>query len=121
MKKKSCFCHSCCVDGSCPNAQIESMDDKYGYGIAEDVGMKKIKCSECIYFSDDCKDCIFEETDYCSQKGKDVIDNQPTSDVVEIVRCKDCKYYHSSFCEVWSKYGTIQTRENGYCYMAERK
>lgn len=39
----------------------------------------------------------------------------------EIIRCKDCEYFHKSFCEIWSKFGTIQTRENGYCYMAERR
>lgn len=45
----------------------------------------------------------------------------PTADVVEVVRCKDCVYYHPSYCEIWSKYGTVQTREPGFCYMAERK
>lgn len=39
----------------------------------------------------------------------------------EIIRCKECKYYHPSYCEIWSKYGTVQTREMGYCYMAERR
>ena len=39
----------------------------------------------------------------------------------EIIHCKDCEYYHPSFCEIWSKYGTVQTREAGYCYMAERR
>lgn len=45
----------------------------------------------------------------------------PTIDAVPVVRCKDCKYYHQTFCEIWSKYGTIQTREQGFCYMAERR
>lgn len=44
-----------------------------------------------------------------------------SSDAVEVVRCKDCIYYHPSFCEIWSKYGTVQTRELGYCYMGERR
>lgn len=39
----------------------------------------------------------------------------------EIIRCKDCKHYHISFCKIWSRYGTVQTRETGFCYMAERK
>lgn len=38
-----------------------------------------------------------------------------------VIRCKDCEYYHPSFCEIWSRFGTVQTRENGYCYMAERR
>lgn len=44
-----------------------------------------------------------------------------SADVVDVIRCKECLYYHPSYCEVWSKYGTVQTRENGYCYMAERR
>ena len=38
-----------------------------------------------------------------------------------LTECKDCEYYHPYYCEIWSKFGTIQTRENGYCYMAERR
>lgn len=44
-----------------------------------------------------------------------------SADAVEVVLCKDCIYYHPSFCEIWSKYGTVQTRELGYCYMGERR
>lgn len=51
----------------------------------------------------------------------EVVDRAPTVDAVPVVRCKDCKYYHQTFCEIWSKYGTIQTREQGFCYMAERR
>lgn len=30
-----------------------------------------------------------------------LVEKQPTADVVEVVRCKDCKHYHqfTSFCE----------------------
>ena len=50
-----------------------------------------------------------------------MVEYAPTIDAVSVVRCKDCKYYHQTFCEIWSKYGTIQTREQGFCYMAERR
>ena len=33
-----------------------------------------------------------------------VIDNQPTADVVEVVRCKDCKYY-----------APVNSDDHGYC------
>lgn len=39
----------------------------------------------------------------------------------EIIRCKDCMYYHPSYCEIWSKFGTVQTAENDYCSKAERR
>ena len=56
----------------------------------------------------------FKETNYCPLEYRE-------PDVVEVVRCKDCIYYHPSYCEVWSKFGTVQTREHGFCYMGERR
>ena len=50
------------------------------------------------------------------QQIKDLPSAQP-----EIIRCEDCKYYYPAYCEVWSRYGTVQTMEAGYCYMAERR
>lgn len=38
----------------------------------------------------------------------------------QLIHCKDCKYYHSHYCGIWSQYGTIRTKKDGYCYMAER-
>lgn len=38
-----------------------------------------------------------------------------------LIECEDCEYYHPYYCEAWSKFGTIQTRENGYCYKAKRR
>ena len=38
-----------------------------------------------------------------------------------LIECEDCEYYHPYYCEIWSKFGTIQTRENGYCYKAKRR
>ena len=61
-----------------------------------------------------------------------IIDVQPTADAVEVVRCKDCKYYvncrlkkdHTkdkrykpNWCE-W--HGGFQS-ENGYCSWGERR
>ena len=37
-----------------------------------------------------------------------------------LVHCKDCKYYNPYICLQWSKYGTITTEQEGYCYKAER-
>ena len=50
-----------------------------------------------------------------------LIEILPSADAVEVVRCEDCKYYHPTYCEIWSRFGTMQTREKGYCYMGERK
>lgn len=37
-----------------------------------------------------------------------------------LIECNSCEYYHPYYCEKWSKFGTIQTEESGYCYMAKR-
>ena len=45
---------------------------------------------------------------------ENTIDNAPTVDAVEVVRCKDCKHrYSSEFCEC--------RPENDYCSDGERK
>ena len=49
------------------------------------------------------------------------IDGAPAVDAVPVIPCIDCKYYHLSYCEIWSKFGKIQTRPTGFCYMAERR
>lgn len=41
--------------------------------------------------------------------------------VQELIRCRECKHRYPSYCDVWSKYGTIQTSPDGYCHMAERR
>ena len=51
----------------------------------------------------------------------DIIGNQPTADVVEVVRCKDCIYYRLNlwsaedkfFCQRWLHW--IPTGENDFC------
>ena len=50
-----------------------------------------------------------------------IIDVQPTVDAVEVVRCKDCIYYHKGdwydddVCKVHSN------NDRGYCAWGERK
>lgn len=44
---------------------------------------------------------------------RNIINNAPTVDTVEVVRCKDCKYYGSGVC--WNESFT------GYCSYAVRK
>ena len=49
---------------------------------------------------------------------REALDRVPT---VDIIRCKDCRYYHPSFCGVWSSYGTVWVDPDGFCYQAERR
>lgn len=79
---------------------------------------------------------VFEVFDYTSQDGTfddgvqfvlEKIDEQPTADVVEVVRCKECKWYKSIFS--WNcKEHKVCVREpseppkepNDYCSYGER-
>lgn len=45
------------------------------------------------------------------------------ADVVEVVRCKDCRYFHNGYdekCCINHK-GVVATNENGFCHHAERR
>lgn len=46
-----------------------------------------------------------------------VIDEVPTADVEEVVRCKDCKYREGSVCD----YSAVYVRPNGYCQWGEKE
>ena len=40
----------------------------------------------------------------------------PTTDAVEVVRCRDCKHRNGSACD----YSAVWVRENGFCQWGER-
>lgn len=54
-----------------------------------------------------------------------LITKQPTADVVEVVRCKDCKYWNNGYCEGIPFCGDdasyIETQETDFCSYGERK
>lgn len=53
-----------------------------------------------------------------------MIERQPTADVVEVVRCKDCKHWrteHGGFCEASNALSEINNENNDFCSYGERK
>lgn len=58
--------------------------------------------------------------------GEMILATVPTADVVEVVRCKDCKYWDNttkwSACTLWSAdpYEQASTEKNDYCSYGER-
>lgn len=64
---KPCCVNRHCISSDCPNIQCDMCDDKWGYGIAEDIGLSRIKCSECDYRRGDCDDCIIKGTPPCPE------------------------------------------------------
>ncbi len=56
--------HCCCED--CPNILSELADDRWGYGIADDMGLHKIPCSDCNYSKcNTCADCYLGGSPEC--------------------------------------------------------
>ena len=49
---------------------------------------------------------------------QNIIKRQPTADVIEIVRCKDCKYYEPG--GVCANSNFLSVRPNDYCSYAEK-
>lgn len=46
------------------------------------------------------------------------VDNAPTIDAVQVVRCKDCKYYNGEYDDCAYD---IFVKPNGYCMYGEEK
>ena len=53
----------------------------------------------------------------CWVTFKDWIDKMPTADVVEVVRCDDCKYRWTNKCK-WRM--DSMNADNDYCSLGER-
>ena len=45
----------------------------------------------------------------------------PSADVVEVVRCKDCKWFNRFGCAIEIVDSTDRPKENDYCSFGERK
>lgn len=61
---KDCFVNGHCAY-DCPNNAVDYINDKYGFGIADDMEFREIKCSDCRYESGECEDCLFALTEHC--------------------------------------------------------
>ena len=55
----------------------------------------------------------------------EIIKDAPTADVVEVVRCKDCKHWKrmngDKRLQCFHGHGLIRTTENDYCSRGERR
>lgn len=49
----------------------------------------------------------------------EIIDLQPTADVVKVIRCKDCIYWENGRCYLLRD-ATVEVRDNDYCSYGER-
>ena len=53
----------------------------------------------------------------------DSIESVPSADVVEVVRCKDCRYWHPdiNLCTQWGELNDEDILPHAYCSFGERK
>ena len=51
----------------------------------------------------------------------DWIDEMPTVDAVEVVRCKDCKWYHEIGYAIKIVDESDEPKDNDYCSFGERE
>ena len=72
----------------------------------------------------------FNRLDWSSKQVCQLLENAPTVDAVEVVRCKDCKHYDNSegiqWCKINSKFypgglDWLSFPEDGFCSYGERK
>ena len=67
------------------------------------------------------KNSIFEKITCGDKNIYEIIDELPTVDAVEVVRCKDCIYYNPRWHTCMGLYLSGQTLVNGYCFNGMRK
>lgn len=62
------------------------------------------------------------EDDWEIQYADDRLDEIPAADVVEVVRCRDCRYFYNGFMKCCTNhFGVVLTDENGFCHHAKRR
>lgn len=68
---KPCFVNvHCSID--CPNFKIDIANNRYGYGIAEDMGFKRIRCKGCYHNTGKCEDCLFFNGSECAENSMEM-------------------------------------------------
>lgn len=70
MEKCENFCNAHCCTSDCPHIQYDAADEMWGYGIADDMGLERVRCKDCLYADKrcTCKDCYFQGSNECPIK-----------------------------------------------------
>lgn len=66
------------------------------------------------------RDCDNFPVDIHLEEVQKQIKNAPTIDAVEVVRCKDCKFYHKQKCAM-DDWHFSETKENDFCSFGQKK
>ena len=88
MKHRQCFLNAHC-SYDCLNFQIDIANERYGYGIADDMGLEEVNWKDCHYQSGECSDCYFEHSKECpeySEKMKEENEDDWTAKTLPVLR-----------------------------------
>lgn len=71
-------------------------------------------------------DALPEYTGYAISANEvaTAVEDAPTIDAVEVVRCRDCKWYKTMYCKMdrWTDLVTVyMAKEDDYCSYGERR
>ena len=83
------------------NALLEELKEKHDWVMQDPEISHSIKWGEAV----------------CNHRVCEAIENAPTVDAVEVVRCKDCKHYKTITCSC----GCNVVSDNWYCADGERR
>ena len=66
-------------------------------------------------------DALIERWNNMSVRGRTEFDQEiMVAPSIDIVRCKECKYWHNKLCATWSQFRTIETEADDFCSYGER-
>lgn len=82
---------------------------------------------EALGIAVECKDCSRNGAFGCKEDSAfvyacEAITDAPTIDAVEVVRCRDCKWYKTMYCKMdrWTDLVTVYVaKKNDYCSYGE--
>ena len=67
-------------------------------------------------------DALIERWNNMSVRGRTEFDQEiMVAPSIDIVRCKECKYWHNKLCATWSQFRTIETEADDFCSYGERE
>lgn len=80
--------------------------------ISRQDALNEMAEAECGLEYEKCTDCT------CQYIGR--IRDIPTADVVDVVRCKDCKWFNNIGCAIKIVDDSDKPKDNDYCSFGER-
>lgn len=75
---------------------------------------REVTCEDCVHYDI----CIFHPK---GNENKECVRFKNKADVVEVVRCKDCKWFNEIGCAIRIVDDSDNPKEDDFCSFGERK